>query len=139
MDVVSGSAYRQCRYSILPCNPAKIRMEPFFDLVTDHRPPLRSSKHQMNKTTNVTVRHTFSRPFGTTQFRQVYPGFHPGLSSAVPSGLLIFRSPTQNSVPSQLNGSGQPAARTELRKTSNSPHPTAAYQRNDLLFYAVRP
>jgi hypothetical protein len=52
-------------------------MEPFFDLVTDHRPPLRSSKHQMNKTTNVTVRHKFSRPFGTTHLPFADPKFRP--------------------------------------------------------------
>src|ERR1700722_16692580 len=85
--MVSGSAHRRGRYSILPCDPAKIRMKPFLHLVADQRPPLRSGKHDMNKTTDVTVRHTFSRPFGTTRSCQVYPGLRPGLFSDVPSGL----------------------------------------------------
>src|ERR1700740_2401773 len=30
---------------------------------------------------------TFSRPFGTCRFSNLYPGLRPGLSSAVPAGL----------------------------------------------------
>src|ERR1700722_15906168 len=39
----------------------------------------------------------FSRPYGTTHLPYGYPGLHPGLNSAVPSGLLrVFPQPLKS-------------------------------------------
>jgi hypothetical protein len=35
------------------------------------------------------LRVTFSRPYGTCRLSNLYPGLRPGLSSAVPAGLIL--------------------------------------------------
>ena len=63
MNVVGGTADRQGWNSVLACDAAEIGMKPFPHVVPDPGPSLRGSKHHVNQTTYVTVRHAFSRPF----------------------------------------------------------------------------
>jgi hypothetical protein len=92
VDVVNGAPYCQYGNSILARDTAEIRMKPLPHFVPDGGSSLRGSKHHMHETTYVTMRHAFSRPFGTTRSRQPYPGLRPGLFSGRPFGTLPIAS-----------------------------------------------
>ena len=63
MNVVGGTADRQGWNSVLASDAAEIGMKPFPHVVPDAGPSLCCSKHHVNQTTYVTMRHAFSRPF----------------------------------------------------------------------------
>ena len=87
MNVISGAACRKYLNFIFARDPAEIAMKPLPYFVPDERSPFCGSKDDVDQATYVTMRHGFSRPFGTYRYFDVYPGLRPGLSSAVPSGL----------------------------------------------------
>jgi|ERR1700691_6562782 hypothetical protein len=108
VDVISSAANCQRGNSILPSDAADIAMKPFLDVIPDRRTTLCGRKYYMNQTTCVTVRHGFRRSlklgflFECTQdcilgysqpslrdcsLAHANPGLHPGLLSAVPTGL----------------------------------------------------
>jgi uncharacterized protein (DUF885 family) len=57
----------------------------------NRRSSLRGREHHVNQTTYVTVRHDFSRPFGTVLFRPVYPGLPSWATLSRPYGTSLFR------------------------------------------------
>jgi hypothetical protein len=48
-------------------------VKPFLYPLRNRRSSLRGREHHVNQTTYVTVRHDFSRPFGTVLFRPSVP------------------------------------------------------------------
>jgi hypothetical protein len=110
VNVVSNAAHSQCGNFIFARDAAEICMKPLPNFVVDRRSSLGGRKHHVDQTGYVTMRHAFSRPFGTTRSYQRVPRtaswaiFRPSLRdssdrvdldggyvltlSAVPSGLL---------------------------------------------------
>ena len=65
MDVVSNAAHSQYRNFIFARDAAEICMKLLPHFLPDGGSSIRGRKHHMNQTAYVTVRHAFSRPFGT--------------------------------------------------------------------------
>ena len=64
--MVGGTAYRTYMNFIFARDPAEISMEPFPDLVPNKGSSLGGREYDVDQATYVTMRHGFSRPFGTS-------------------------------------------------------------------------
>jgi hypothetical protein len=73
VDVVSNAAHSQYRNFIFARDAAEICMKPLPHFVPDGGSSFGGRKHHVNQTAYVTMRHAFSRPFGTIRSCQCVP------------------------------------------------------------------
>jgi hypothetical protein len=73
VDVVSNAAHSQYGKFIFSRDAAEIGMKPLPHFVLDGGSSFGGRKHHVNQTAYVTMRHAFSRPFGTSRSYQRVP------------------------------------------------------------------